>query len=108
MPTTHIERRERRRRIASDIRQGLGIEEVCGLYIVSVSLVQVACEENGVTIPRKQRRPAVHKVVFKIISDLLNSDMTQVQIGKRYNVTKQYVQQISKLCEKYNITPPDA
>jgi transposase len=86
------ERRERRCRMASAVREGQELAEVAKAYGVSVGMLRRACREFGVPVAR-QRATKVN--VFAILKALLDGQ-TRRAVAESLGISRQRVQQVAE------------
>lgn len=102
---THKERKARRKEIAEWVKNSdseTPRKDAVDHFKCTAEFVRRACAEYGVLI-RDSRRGTAPEHTFSIIGDLCNTDDTFSTIARRYNLTKQRIQQIASRCEGVNI-----
>lgn len=97
---THLQRANRRQRIAQAVRRGATIAEASQEFCVSFRTVQQSCRENGVEYPKAPPIPtSMTKVgIFPILARLCNSSTRLHLIARELGVTAQRVGHIYRGC----------
>ena len=95
---THAERRERRRKMAAEVRGGEAVEAVAGKYGVTTSTVGGACVEFGVRYTSRRafkrqfpKRFGRVKDTLRIAARLIATEENQSRIAERFGVSRAWV-----------------
>jgi predicted DNA-binding protein (UPF0251 family) len=89
---THAERKENRR-VAAELCKTKPIGEVCKETKMCESKVRMACKEFEVTVIKDAVPASLGVRSFRIIKRLLDG-VSQSDIGRELNVSRQYVEQV--------------
>ncbi len=100
---SHAERRERRKKVAADIKAGGDMGEIAEKHGVSVSVAWEACRQHKVSVPRKASitlgsRDTIYQVIARI-----QQGETQIAIARSLNVTHQAVNSVVMRCRKHGV-----
>ncbi len=88
---SHIDRAHRRVEMAKAVLNGLTVEQAAIKYGVSIGTVGDACRSMSVPIRSKVTGVPGRVGLFTILSELLNSDLTQSAIAEKLGVSRAYV-----------------
>lgn len=104
---TRDQRRERRKAIAETARIE-GVPEAARIHKVSNALARYSSMENGVTPPKdlKFRGKGNEGIAMRILYEVLHTTKSFPEIGRKFKVTRQAVQSISKRAEKAGFDVP--
>lgn len=94
-----LERRQKRREVASAVRSGLSIAEACKKFDVAPSYVYNSLAEffggsKNINRPTK---------VYEIIAALHNTSDTSAAIAERLRISPQRVSEVLRDCIKYGV-----
>ncbi len=95
----HSEFIQQQREMAGAIQQGYSLEKVCSHFKRNKETIRLACVKYRVVFPRKVP-PGAKKdrvvYVIRIVAALLKDNPCPSDIGREFNVSRQYVHQIKK------------
>lgn len=92
MTITHAQRRARRTEIAHAVNNGLPLHEAATQFGVTDATVRASCREHGFSTAAKGA--AFSATTWSVLSSLLNTRDTMVDIAKRHGVSRQRVHQL--------------
>lgn len=112
MALTHIERGERRKRIAAACRNGKSADEAAFDEGVSLRLVFEACGIHDVryrrrTLPQVKRQSTqTIELAFATLKALRDTDTSLCAIGESFGMTQQWVSQIETMAIEAGLLAP--
>lgn len=103
MHENHEARRRRRAAVAKELHEGKDLRATCKKYRVSYATASQACREFGVPWPCRPRRT---NITFRVLADLLAGRITQTQIARKHDVSRQYISALVTQAREAGITIP--
>lgn len=91
---------ERRQNIAEAIKSGKTKQEVCEIFKVSLSTIQLSCEENDVFCPS---RSPTHINLVSIVVKILKTKLSNIEIGELYNVNRGTISSIRSQLRRHGL-----
>lgn len=101
-----VRSRERRAKILSAIRQGEDSRKIARRFNMSAGYIEKIGREASATVSFRRKQPEAHRS-FRMIA-MLQAGKTQSQIGRKLDVSRQRVEQVSKAAKKAGIKFPDS
>ncbi|MBE3039679.1 MAG: hypothetical protein IMZ62_12825 [Chloroflexi bacterium] len=99
---THVERRERRKRIVEMVKAGASVAEVAAREGLCLNSIQLACREHGLELPRKPYETGSRGnfPILPIVHALLYARKLQAAIARTTGYSQGHVSKIALAMRK--------